>query len=154
MADPPLTVADMAATTLLLAELALSTAAGNGGAAVNARVRYTLSRVSLANPETALRCPHVRAVLSPETLAVVLSQASARPATQPAAPPPETADSGAAAAAGTVNTAAAARLLGVSPQAVRAAAKRGTLRGQHDRITGAWVLTRAAVEEYAHARGR
>src|SRR5262249_11130744 len=71
------------------------------------------------------------------------------PATVPPQPQPQTADS-------VLGTAEAARQLGISGQAVRAAAKRGTLAGQHDRITGAWVFAASAVARYGreHAKGQ
>src|SRR5262245_51524556 len=100
----------MASTTLKLCELALSTAAGNGGAIVAGKVRSVSSRLAMASPETAVRCPHVRSALDSVTLATVLSLVSDRPATPPAEPAPDPADS-------VLGTAEAARVLGVSGQA-------------------------------------
>jgi hypothetical protein len=144
----PVPLARMAHLTLCAFESALS-AAGRNGAAPAADVVWTLGRLAAVAPHTALRCPHVKAAMDPVDVATAYALAGARPATPPAPPAPDTADS-------VLGTAEAARALGISGQAVRRAAARGTLRGQHDRITGAWVFTRAAVAEYgrAHAERR
>jgi hypothetical protein len=142
----PLSVADMADVTLKLAELALTAADSNGGAAASPRVRYVLARLALAAPGTAARLPHVRNALDPAVLATVL--ASTRPATPPAPPRPDPADSQ------RLGTAAAAARLGISGAAVRAAAKRGSMRGQRDRVTGRWSFAAADVTEYGRANGQ
>jgi hypothetical protein len=146
MAEPAVPLARMAHLTLVAFECALSAGDGNGGAAPTAEVRYTLGRLALAAPGTAARCPHVRHALPPDALAFVL--ASAAPATPPAPPATCAADSGTA----RVGARAAARRLGVSAQAVRAAAKRGTLPGARDKVTGEWRFTRAAVDDYRRTR--
>jgi hypothetical protein len=46
----------------------------------------------------------------------------------------------------------AARLAGVSSQAIRAAAAAGRLAASKDRITGAWVITASALDEWMGAR--
>jgi hypothetical protein len=150
MTEPAVSLERMAHLTLLLCEAGLGALAdGNGGAAPTAELRYVLGRLSTAAPGTALRCPRVRASLPPEALAAAIAQVSAAPATPPAAPPPQAADS-------LLGSTAAARALGISGAAVRAAAARGSLRGQRDRITGAWVFTASAVKEYRrdHAERR
>src|SRR5947209_4806996 len=115
----------MAALSVLAFEAALSAGGRNGGSQPAPDVRYTIGRLAMAAPDTAARCPHVRTALDPAVLAVVIAHVSARPATPPAATPPQPADSA-------MGSTEAARLLGITSQAVRAAAKRGTLRGQHD----------------------
>jgi hypothetical protein len=160
MAEPTVPLPRMAALTLLLCEAGLGAlSGGNGGAAPTAELRYVLGRLSAAAPATALRCPHVRAALPPDALAAAM--AATRPAAQPPGPADsDTADPAGTAAprvpgahAGTLGATAAAGLLGVSPQAVRAAAGRGTLRGRKSRITGEWTFTRTDVQEYGrHGR--
>src|SRR5262249_50213937 len=144
-----MSVPQMAAVTLKLAEMALSTADGNGGTVPAAEVRYVLGRLALASPETAARCPRVRVALPPEALAVVLSLASARPAMPPAEQQPQTGDSGTR-----LSTRQAAEHVGVSQQAIRQAAARGSLPGVKSRATGEWSFAANDVKEYARAKRR
>src|SRR5258708_1954292 len=67
----------MAHLSLLAFEAALTAQARNG-AGPSADVVYTIGRLALTVPETASRCPAVRAALPPDVLAVVvMAQVSA-----------------------------------------------------------------------------
>ena len=147
MTTEPVPLRRMAALSLVAFEVALNTSASNGGAPPTAEVAYTVGRLAMAAPGTAARCPHVRAALAPEVLAVVIAHVSAVPATPPAAPRPEAVDS-------PMGSTAAARLLGVTTAAVRAAAQRGTLRGAKSAVTGEWTFSAADVAEYGRTHGR
>jgi excisionase family DNA binding protein len=135
----------MAALSLAAFEVALSAGPGNGGAAPSAEVRYTIGRLAVAAPHMALRLPHVRAAMDPVDLATARALVTPQAATPAPPQPPEP----------PVSVQQVARVLAISPQAVRAAAKRGTLRGQRDRITGEWRFKSEDVETYAsNRRGR
>jgi Helix-turn-helix domain len=142
-----LSVAELAAVNLKVVQYALESAARNGGAPPVASVRYLLARLALAAPGVAVRCPNVLAALDAVTLATVFALAGATPATPPAAPPPGPPES-------VLSTAQTAAMLGVSPQAVRRAAGRGTLAGTKSRVTGEWTFAPADVREYQHGNRR
>jgi hypothetical protein len=139
----------MAALSLAAFEAALRAQARNGSQPT-AEVRYTIGRLAMAAPDAAARWPRVLAALPPEVRAAVIAQVGTAPATPAGPPGPDTADS-----ERVVGTTAAARLLGRSGQAVRAAVKRGTLPGTKRPRDGVWVFARADLESYreSHAKG-
>jgi Helix-turn-helix domain len=140
----PVPLARQCALNLVAWEIALSTNSVNGGMAPAPEVRFTVSRLAMAAPGMARRLPRVRAVLPPDVLAIVL--ASGPPATAPAPGAPGAPES-------VLTAAGAAARLGVSGQAVRAAAGRGALPGRKG-PDGRWRFKRSDVETYGESHGR
>jgi hypothetical protein len=108
-------------------------------------VRRALTWLALAAPGTAARCPRLLELCGPQARATVLALASATPASAFA---PQHAGQ----ASSAVGVKGAADLLGISPQAVRLAAAKGSLTATKHPATGEWRFSVADVEAYRMAR--
>ncbi len=134
----------MAHLSLLAFEAALTAQARNG-AGPSADVVYTIGRLALTVPETASRCPAVRAALPPDVLAVVvMAQVSAVAGSGMA--------DGGEVRAVSVGVPAAAVAIGVSERRVRQLCQAGALAAARHPHTGKWRVQADAVEEYARRR--
>jgi hypothetical protein len=138
----------MRALTLFAFEVALGVEARNG-AVLPDDVRWLLAMLALGDPATAVHLPHVRAALDPPVLATVRRLAPGRvtPVAGRASHPPPSMVKEA------VPVSEAARLLGLTPHAVRAACRRGSLPGTKN-AAGDWVISRAAAIEYGRTHAK
>jgi len=150
------------AIVLMLTEVALSSSARNGRALPD-DVAWLLTRLALNAPGTAARLPRVMAGLSPEVRAAVTRLAgqtshAARSDVPPGAPasvewagsPGRDGRAAGAAPAQVLSVRQAAASLRISSHAVRAAARRGSLKAVKD--AGRWTFTAAAVDAYQQRR--
>ncbi|MGH3825776.1 MAG: helix-turn-helix domain-containing protein [Pseudonocardiaceae bacterium] len=133
-------------------EVALRTAARNGHPP-HPDMAWILDRVALSNPQAAVRCGRVLAVLDPEVRdAVTRLAAEHTPPDLPdvTAPPGEAAPDADSAAGMWLAPSEAARVLGIGTPGVRAALRRGTLQGYRDKQ--GWHIEAASAQEYARRR--
>jgi len=130
--------------------LALNTslfAAQRHGSAPGEELRQ-LAQIALAVPSAAAKLPSLLDAAGPQAAAAVKSEARRMTASR--------LDPGAGEPASSITAALsageAARLAGVSSQAIRAAAASGRLAASKDRITGAWAITASALADWKDGR--
>lgn len=154
MAAPP-SPERMGEITVMIWEVALASRADGGAAALPPDARWLLEAVALSVPATAARCPRVLATVAPEVRVAVrrLAGAAPGPVTTQARQASQEAGSEAQERAW-VTTQEAARALHRTTHAVRAAARRGRLAGDHDGPGGQWRIDRASLEDYRRGHAR
>jgi hypothetical protein len=118
------------------------------GRAPGEELRQLAALIALAVPSAAVKLPSLLDAAGPQAAAAVKSEAR-RMATSrldPGAGEP------ASSITATLSAGEAARLVGVSSQAIRAAAAVGRLAASKDRITGAWAITASALDDWREGR--
>ena len=135
-------------TYLALAlDVSLFAARRDEGAA-GEELRQLTARIALAVPAAAVKLPTLLDAAGPQAAAAVRAQARGRAASR--------LDRDGAGPTSSVTAALsaseAARLAGVSSQAIRAAAAAGRLAARKNRITGAWAITASALDDWLEGR--
>ena len=120
-------------------EAALRANRRNGGTP-NGELRQLASMLASAVPSIAAHFPALLAAAGPEVAAAVKAKARG------------TAGSAAGTRPVPLASSEAARIAGVTSRAVRAACAAGQLAGRKSRVTGAWMITPAALDEWRRAR--
>jgi hypothetical protein len=110
------------------------------GRAPNEETRQLAAALATAVPLVAAALPALLAAAGPEVAAAVKAKAR------------DTAGSAAGARPVPLASSEAARIAGVTSRAVRAACAAGQLAGRKSRVTGAWMITPAALEKWRRAR--
>jgi len=106
------------------------------------------AKLAAAVPEVAVKLPSLLDIAGPQARAAVRAEARRVAASR--------LDQDGAGAAGSVtallSASEAARLAGVSSQAIRAAAAAGRLAARKDRVTGVWLIDATALAVWEEAR--
>jgi len=118
------------------------------GRAPNEETRQLAVALATAVPLTAVRLPALLAAAGSQAAAAVKAEARRIAASRL---DPDAAGSASSLTAA-LSASEAARLAGVSSQAIRAAAAAGRLVARKDRITGAWLIDVVALDEWIGAR--
>lgn len=128
-------------------EIALDVYRRNGQAP-DEDTRAAAALLAVAVPEVAVRLPLLLAAAGPQAATVVKAEAMRLAASKVDVDGAGSASSAVAA----LSASEAARIAGVSSQAIRAAAAAGRLAASKDRITGAWQITPSALDEWMGVR--
>jgi hypothetical protein len=111
-------------------------------------LRQLAAGIALAVPSAAVKLPSLLDTAGPQATAAVKAEARRTAARR--------LDRDGAGSASSVTAALsaseAARLAGVSSQAIRAAAAAGRLAASKDRVTGAWAITASALDDWRDGR--
>jgi hypothetical protein len=128
--------------------VALYVNARNGVQAA-ARTRRVAVKVAAAVPEIAVKLPSLLDAAGPQAAATVKAEARRLAASRvdAAAAGPASSDT-----AALLSSRSAARIAGVTGQAIRAACADGRLVAAKHRITGAWRIAPAALDEWITGR--
>jgi hypothetical protein len=118
------------------------------GRAPNSETRQLAVALAAAVPLMAVRLPLLLAAAGPQAAAAVKAEARRIAASRV---DPDGAGSASSATAA-LSASEAARIVGLSSQAIRAAAAAGRLAARKDRITGAWLIDATALDEWMGAR--
>jgi excisionase family DNA binding protein len=130
-----------------LAACALDYLFRRDGGAPNDETRQLAAALAIAVPQRAARLPGLLAAIGPQAAAAVKAQARRIAASRF---DDESAGS-ASSVTVTLSVSEAARIAGVSRQAIRAAAAAGRLVATKD-LTGAWRITTTALHEWLEER--
>jgi hypothetical protein len=128
-------------------EMALTVYRRNGQAP-DPDTRETAALLATAVPLLAARLPALLDAAGPQTAAAVKAEARR---TAASGLDQERAGSASSLTAA-LSASEAARLAGVSSQAIRAAAATGRLAASKDRVTGAWLIATSALYEWMEGR--
>ena len=115
--------------------------------AAGEELRQLAARIALAVP-AAVKLPSLLDTAGPQAAAAIRAQARrvAASAVDPDGAGP------ASSVTAALSASEAARLAGLSSQAIRAAAAAGRLAARKDRITGAWAITASALDDWMEGR--
>ena len=129
-------------------DIALRVNARNG-APPSGRTRRIAAMLAAAVPSVAVKLPDLLDTAGPQARAAVKAQARREAASRVA---PGAAGSAGSDTAALLSSGSAARIAGVTGQAIRAACASGRLVAVKSEITGAWQITPAAIDEWMGRR--